>query len=155
MTELYKNEVAEILETLGENLDITESQYEVAVKSYQAVGEWVSSENSSLYPYKPNILPHESFMLGTMTKPINDEDDIDIDIVCKIQNKPSHWTQKHLKEAIGDRLKEHSRYEKMLKEKEGGRRCWTILYTEDSNFHMDILPSLTVKNLLLLCQKIF
>ncbi|WP_299606253.1 nucleotidyltransferase [uncultured Aquimarina sp.] len=156
MTELYKNEVAEILETLGENLDISESQYKEAVKSYQAVGEWLSCENSSLYPYKPNILPQGSFMLGTMTKPINDEDDIDIDLVCKIQNKPSHWTQKHLKEAIGDRLKEHSRYEKMLKEKGGGRRCWTIIYAEDSNFHMDILPSLADENLnIILNEKFF
>lgn len=147
MTELYKKEVAVILEELGKNLDISETQYTAAVKSYQAVGEWLSNKDSSLSPYNPKILPQGSFMLGTITKPINDEDDIDVDLVCKVENKPEEWTQKHLKEAVGNRLKEHKLYEKMLKEQEGGRRCWTLLYAEDSNFHMDILPSLADKNL--------
>ena len=79
MTEEYKSEVIEILENLGQQLDISESQYNEAVKSYEAVGEWLSKEGSPLYPYNPRILPQGSFMLGTIIKPINDEDDIDIE----------------------------------------------------------------------------
>ncbi len=90
---------------------------------------WLSKEGSPLYPYNPRILPQGSFMLGTIIKPINDEDDIDIDLVCKLNGKPINWTQKHLKDTVGDRLKDHSTYEEMIEDKDGGRRCWTLEYS--------------------------
>jgi trans-aconitate methyltransferase len=76
-----KTQFSDILEELGKSLDITETEYDAAVKSYNAVGEWLSQQNSSLFPYKPRILPQGSFMLGTMIRPISDEDDLDIDLV--------------------------------------------------------------------------
>lgn len=155
MTEPYKKEINEILEILGEQLDISESQYEEAVKSYEAVGDWLSKEDSSLYPYSPRIIPQGSFMLGTIIRPINDEDDIDIDLVCKLNGKPSHWTQKHLKEAIGDRIKEHSVYKEMLEDKDGGRRCWTLEYSDEANYHLDVLPSISDKNFTVLLNETF
>lgn len=155
MTEEYKNEVIEILENLGKQLDISESQHNEAVKSYEAVGEWLSKEGSPLYPYKPRILPQGSFMLGTIIKPINDEDDIDIDLVCKLNGKPVNWTQKHLKDAVGDRLKDHSTYREMIEDKDGGRRCWTLEYSDDANYHMDILPSISDKNFTVLLSESF
>jgi len=146
MTKDYKNEITNILETLGQQLDISESQYNAAVKSYEAVGDWLSKEGSKLYPYNPRIIPQGSFMLGTIVRPINDEDDIDIDLVCKLEGKPSHWAQIHLKNAVGDRLKEHSKYREMLEDEKGGRRCWTLEYSEDANYHLDVLPSISDKN---------
>src|SRR5690606_23352304 len=112
-------------------------------------------EGSPLYPYNPRILPQGSFMLGTIIKPINDEDDIDIDLVCKLSGKPSRWTQKHLKDAVGDRLKDHSTYEKMIEDDDGGRRCWTLEYSDDANYHMDILPSISDKNFTVLLSEPF
>ena len=155
MNESYKNEINEILEILGENLDISESQYKAAVKSYEAVGNWLSKEGSILYPYSPRIIPQGSFMLGTITRPINDEDDIDIDLVCKLNGKPSHWTQKHLKDAVGDRLKEHSVYKEMLESLDGGRRCWTLEYSDEANYHLDVLPSISDKNFTVLLSESF
>lgn len=146
MTDSYKKEINEILQILGENLDISESQYKAAVKSYEAVGDWLSKEGSPLYPYSPRIIPQGSFMLGTITRPINDEDDIDIDLVCKLDGKPSSWTQKHLKDAVGDRLKENATYKEMLEDEEGGRRCWTLEYSDDADYHLDVLPSISDKN---------
>ena len=45
-----------------------------------------------------------------------------------------------MKKAVGDRLKAHDTYKKML-DKEG-RRCWTLKYAEAANYHMDVLPSI-------------
>jgi len=135
-----KKQFSEILETLGETLDIFESQYDAAVRSYGAVGEWLAKPESSLAPYKPVIRPQGSFMLGTMIKPICEEDDLDIDLVCELTGKNSQWTQYHLKQAIGNRLKANEIYKNMLDEE--GRRCWTLLYADSSNYHMDILPSI-------------
>jgi len=155
MTEIHKKEINEILEILGEKLDISESQYNAAVKSYEAVGTWLSKEDSSLYPYSPRIIPQGSFMLGTIIKPINDEDDIDIDLVCKLSGKPSHWTQEHLKDAVGNRIKENTTYQKMLNDQDGGRRCWTLEYSDEANYHMDILPSISDQNFTILLNESF
>ncbi|MDR0231059.1 MAG: nucleotidyltransferase [Dysgonamonadaceae bacterium] len=135
-----KKQFSEILETLGETLDITETQYNAAVSSYGAVGEWLAKSESPLALYKPIIRPQGSFMLGTMIKPICEEDDLDIDLVCELTGKNSQWTQYDLKQVVGNRLKANEIYKNML-DKEG-RRCWTLIYAESANYHMDILPSL-------------
>ncbi|MCY4160577.1 MAG: nucleotidyltransferase [Flavobacteriaceae bacterium] len=147
MSKDFKVQMTEILDLLGENIDISRSQHEAAIKRYEAVGDWLSKDDSPLYRFSPRIIPQGSFNLGTITRPINDNDEIDVDFVCKLERKPSNWTQKHLKEAVGDRLKQCKKYQKMLKDQDGGRRCWTLVYAEESNFHMDILPSLADNNL--------
>lgn len=146
MEKEYKNEVNQILEILGQQLDITPTEYEAAVKSYEAVGDWLSKPESSIAKFKPEIWPQGSFMIGTMTRPVNDHDDLDIDLVCRLSYKPNHWTQHHLKEVIGNRLKEHQKYKYMLESQEGGRRCWTLEYKLDKGYHMDILPSIVGDN---------
>ena len=89
LTQEEKKQFSEILETLGQTLDITETQYNAAVSSYGAVGEWLAKPESSLAPYKPVVRPQGSFMLGTMIKPICEEDDLDIDLVCELTGTKS------------------------------------------------------------------
>lgn len=146
-----KEQFIEILETLGETLDITETQYKAVISSYGAVGEWLAKPESSLAPYKPVIRPQGSFMLGTMIKPICEEDDLDIDLVCELTGKNPQWTQYHLKQAIGNRLKANEAYKNMLDEE--GRRCWTLLYSDSANYHMDILPSLVCNGYSIVLEK--
>jgi len=140
LTNEEKKQFSEILETLGETLDITENQYNAAVSSYGAVGEWLAKPESTLAPYKPIIRPQGSFMLGTMIKPICENDDLDIDLVCELTGKNPQWTQYDLKEAVGNRLKANETYKNMIEAE--GRRCWTLMYSNGANYHMDILPSL-------------
>lgn len=162
MEQLYNKEINQYLQELGKELDITQTEHDAIVKSYQAVGDWLSKETSSLSPYSPKILPQGSFMLGTIVKPINPEDDIDIDLVCKLEKKPNSWTQRDLKVKVGDRLKSNTTYDKMLKDYEdgdnyieGGRRCWTLKYSDVAGYHMDILPSFSTDNLTILLEKNF
>ena len=130
----------EILEELSKNLDITPAQYDAAVKSYQFVGDWLSRPESPLAPYAPEIEPQGSFLIGTMTRPIHEEDDLDVDLVCRLTGKRATWTQYDVKKIVGDRLKQHDTFKRML-DKEG-RRCWTLVHHEDARFHLDILPSI-------------
>lgn len=148
-----KQQFDEIMEMLGESLDITETQYTAAVKSYGAVGEWLAKPESPLAPYKPVIRPQGSFMLGTMIKSINEKDDLDIDLVCELTGKAPQWAQSHLKKAVGDRLKENELYRNMLDEE--GRRCWTLEYADSANYHMDILPSLVCYEYNIVLEKSF
>lgn len=141
-----KEALEEILQELAQNLDITESEDEDIRKSYEAVGTWLSDGSSPLKDYDVEIRPQGSYNLGTTIRPITKDGDIDIDLVCELKGKQPHWTQKDVKNAVGDRIKAHGTYQQML-DKEG-RRCWTILYRSNQNhgrYHMDILPSVTNK----------
>ena len=139
-----KEEFKDILETLGESLDITQTQYENLVKSYKAVGEFLQND-PAFELYKPIVTPQGSLRLGTIIQPINPDDDLDVDLVFQLSEKDPSWTQKDLKEKVGARLKGSDRYSTMIDKKEG-RRCWTLLYRDNSDnpkekYHMDILPS--------------
>ena len=48
LTSEQKLHFTEILDELGENLDISETQFDAAVKSYNAVGGWLASDDSLL-----------------------------------------------------------------------------------------------------------
>lgn len=148
-----KQQFSEILEELGKSLDISETQHNAAVKSYEAVGNWLSKYDSELAPYEPVILPQGSFMFGTMIKPIHEKDDLDIDLVCQLTGKKPDWTQAHLKKVVGDRLKENNTYKSMLDLE--GRRCWTLVYSDSSNYHLDILPSIVSNGYNVILEKAF
>ncbi len=135
-----QEQFSDILEELGKTLDISETQYNAAVKSYTHVGEWLSGNNSPLSEYNPEILPQGSFLLQTMIKPIHDEDELDIDLVCKLEKTNAELTQYSLKHLVGNRLKENGILSKLLKIPDG-KRCWTLQYSESAKFHLDVLPS--------------
>jgi hypothetical protein len=145
-----KQQFSEILEELGKTLDISETQFNAAVQSYNAVAKQLSKEGSIIERYKPEIRPQGSFLLGTMIKPINEEDDLDIDLVCELHGKNDSWTQKTLKDNVGLQLKENELYGSKVKLK-NGRRCWTLYYRETSDdpaqrYHLDVLPSIIDSN---------
>ena len=152
-----KRQFNEILQFLGETLDITKTQFEAAVRSYNAVGEWLSRPESLLFPFRPEILAQGSFLLGTMIQSINPNDDLDIDLVCKLIGKKIDWTQFDVKKMVGDELKKHGVYQGLV-ELPDGRRCWTLAYREESNnsydkYHMDILPSVVDQGYKILMEK--
>ncbi len=114
ITTEQKEQLSDIFEELGDTLDINEEQHKDAVECYSAVGIWLSKSDSTLHTYKPDILPHGSFLLGTMIKPINEEDELDIDLVCRLEGKRRDWTQYDIKNIVGNRLKENGMYENCL-----------------------------------------
>lgn len=154
LTTEQKQQFSDILEELGKTLDITKDQHDKAIKSYEFVGNWLAEEDSPLAKYKPEILPQGSFMLGTMIKPINDnkEDELDIDLVCRLEGKQPDWTQYDLKKIVGDRLKSHGKIEPLVVTPDG-RRCWKLDYKGD--FHMDVLPSIVSSGYQMILEKAF
>lgn len=157
LTNEQKLQFTEILDELGENLDISETQFDAAVKSYNAVGGWLASDDSLLKPYSPTVQPQGSMIIGTTIKPVHKNDDVDIDLVCELSGKNPTWTQKDLKTIVHDQLIKHKTYESLL-DKEG-RRCWTLKYREGSEqkdkYHMDILPAIITTGYKLIFEKAF
>lgn len=130
----------DFLESLADVLDITQTQLEQAKTSYEAVGSWLSGDTSPIAKYKPVIYPQGSFRIGTVIKPIADEDNFDVDVVCLLKDLPAGISQKDLKQMVGDALKSNDVYKKLLRQTEG-RRCWTLQYADERKFHMDVLPA--------------
>jgi hypothetical protein len=133
------------LEELAEALDISPSKYKEAVEHYTAVGNWLDAPDSPLKEYDPRVYPQGSFRLGTVVRPVikGREADYDIDLVCCL-DAPRPWLEpRELKHLVGDRLKNHETYRRMLEQE--GRRCWTLDYAESDGigFHLDALPSVS------------
>ena len=137
-----KEELNKLFLAVAENLDITETQFNNLKRSYNAVGKHLE-EDLTFLNYHPVVTPQGSLRLGTIIQPITEDGDIDVDLVYRLESKHPNWTQKDIKQMVGQRLKDHGTYCKML-DKEG-RRCWTLLYRQNSDdakerYHMDILP---------------
>jgi hypothetical protein len=135
------NSLNETLEQISINLDIPESMYEQAEKCYKSIGEWLNRESSSVVRNEPKIYSQGSFRLGTVIKPITDDDEYDIDLVCSLELSKKSISQKELKQFIGKEIKEYARKHNMKKEPEEGKRCWILNYADGAQFHIDVLPS--------------
>ncbi len=129
-----KQNIDKMLRKIGKEIEISKTEHEKAVKSYNAVGTFI---DNNIPQYDIKVVPQGSFRLGTVIKPITDEDEYDIDLVAIIDHK--FLSAKELKNIVGDVLKSSDRYSEKLVE---GKRCWTIEYSESSKYHMDILPTM-------------
>lgn len=129
------------LERLVQKLDISDTHYEAAERSYRSVGQWLNRPESSVARYTPSIYSQGSFRLGTVTRPPTDEDFFDLDLVCENYCLKDKITQEQLKSAIGAELTAYAaRYG--MKEPEQGQYCWTIHYADSAQFKMDVVPAI-------------
>jgi hypothetical protein len=129
--------LSRVFERIAEELDIPDSLHEDAVVQYEDVASWLSAEDSPLAVYSPSVYPQGSFRLGTVVRPITEDDHYDIDLVCQLVIAKENTSQAELKTLLGDRLKERPDLKKVLEE---SRRCWRLNLAE--HFHMDTLPCL-------------
>lgn len=132
MVEEKKNYINKLYEYIVDEISISDTMLDKAIQSYGAVGKWLGDCDPDL---DVKIMPQGSVNLGTVIRPISDEDDYDIDLICLLKNG-YEMAAAEIKKIVGQRLKEHKKYNEMLEEE--GKRCWTLQYEE---FHMDILPS--------------
>ena len=132
----------ELEKVLSELLDISEAHHDLAVTRYTGIGNWLDLD-TRVVSFRPQIYPQGSFRLGTVTKSISGEDDYDLDFVTELKQPRDDITPWGLKNLVGDAIKTYvsnSSYQVSLQEE--GRRCWTLDYSGDVQFHMDVLPAI-------------
>ena len=139
---IYSAQFSSLLETIAEALDISESHYKSAVKRYESIGTWLERNESSVARYSPEIYPQGSFALGTVTRPLSDAEEYDIDLVSELRLQKSKVSQERLKRLVGDEIKSYAHANNMNSRPEESRRCWTLKYADGAQFHMDILPAI-------------
>ena len=99
-------------------------------------------DDSRIACYIPEIYPQGSFLLGTVTRPLSDAEEYDIDLVSELSLQKTEISQKRLKELVGDEIKSYARANNMNSRPEESRRCWTLNYADGAQFHADILPAI-------------
>lgn len=123
------------LEAIGQRLDLTETQYERARTSYEAVGAWLM-EADSPHLREGSISPHGSIRTQTANRPFaRSEFDVDLlDVILGISDRESPAAVSAL---VGDRLKEHGYYREIIVQK---NRCWRLQY--EGEMHLDVTPAI-------------
>ena len=132
---LRRTEILTILEAICQRLELTATQFDRAKVAYGAVGEWLSRGQHPLL-VAAMIDLHGSGALGTSVRPIC-KAEFDVDLTCFLATAPATLAPAEAKWLVGDRLKEHAGYAKILEPK---KRCWRLNYAGD--FHLDISPTI-------------
>jgi hypothetical protein len=139
---MYTDRDDQLNQLLGSSiewLDISDRDYRLMVSRYQAIGV-AMDEYWNDSPTDGEVYPQGSMRLGTVTRNIHKNDDIDIDLVARRDLARTSVTQASFKEDVGAALDLF-----LKKEPEGqpqlepGKRCWTLKYP---GFHVDVLPAL-------------
>jgi len=130
-----------LIDELLEAIQVPESKYNDANRAYLSLCEWMTRPESTLSAAKPDMSLQGSFRLGTAIRPLTDEDDYDVDVVCELQLRKDRVAPSNLKSMVGAEVKSYGRRHNM-KEPKDGRRCWTQDYADESQFHIDTLPAI-------------
>lgn len=129
----------QMLDALAEQLDVPESRYEAAIRSYSSVGEWLRRPTSAFAKVNVHVYSQGSFRLGTPIRPATDEEHYDLDVVCEIHTDKGLVTQAELHALLGQEMKGYANARQM-EAPEPSNRVWTLNYAEEAQFHMDLLP---------------
>lgn len=133
---VIQDEIKKIIE----EIDVSDSNYEKATNRYNSIANYI--KNSELDSDSPDIYLQGSFKLGTAIKPLTEEGAYDIDIVCNLTKlRRESQSQFSLKYDLGQVVKKYAKTQSMSNEPEESKRCWTLKYVDEDNFHIDILPS--------------
>ena len=120
------------------SLDLTEVEHALAVSRYSDVGVSMDTHWSSS-PGENVVSPQGSFALGTVTRPVGREDEVDIDIVVNKDVLKSSVSQVLLKKDVGDGLRHFTAGAIAHPTLTESDRCWTLQW---NGMHMDVLPAL-------------
>ena len=132
----------QFLAALADELEISQTRCDEACRSYASLGEWLHRPESTVLRYDPQVYVQGSFRLGTAIRPLNDDEEYDVDSVCVLQSLgTSQLSQKTLKDMVGAEIEAYRRSKAMVKPLEEGNRCWVLTYADEAQFHMDIVPA--------------
>lgn len=138
-----RTDLEETLQEIAQQLDLPTSMFEQVKDRYKAISGWLEREESIISDYKPAIYTHGSFALGTVVRPLSDEDEFDFDLICELQRKKNDVTQKVLKNEVGDEVKGYVASHPFKKTVKEWDKCWTMEYSDAGyTFKLDVVPAL-------------
>lgn len=134
-----ENKLGMIFNALAEELNITATMLDKAVTAYSALGNHIKLANEE---WDVVVYPQGSFELGTVVKPLNEDEQYDVDLVVLV-NDPE-FTPEVLRNSIKELLESHGRYEDKIQDK---KPCIRIQYADSAQFHMDVASAKNIQGI--------
>jgi hypothetical protein len=134
-----------LLQEMIEQLDLPKSIEEKVRQRYQSLGDWFNRKESKLKDV--DIFVQGSFGQGTTIKPLQDGEDYDLDMSCKvnISGFKTKYTQKELMKMVKEELQLYRQKVGIHDEIEEKRRCLRLNYKDEVSFHLDFVPSVPLE----------
>jgi hypothetical protein len=131
-----------ILDQLVNMVELPPSAYEKAIARYEDLGDWLGRKDSALESHAPHVFPQGSFRLGTAVRPLNEKEEYDLDLGCKLTVgfSKDRSSQKELKRLVGGELEAYREARGISEGVKEKKRCWRLEYQDTLTFHMDIVP---------------
>ncbi|MEC9281793.1 MAG: nucleotidyltransferase [Bdellovibrionota bacterium] len=106
---LNKEQKNKILEEMLGKLELPDSAYEKAKSRYDDLGEWLGRDGSILKDNNPHVFPQGSFRLGTAIRPLDDKEEYDLDLSCKLREgvTTSSHSQRQIKNMVKEELESY------------------------------------------------
>lgn len=131
-----------LLEKMVELLELPDSAYQKAKDRYEDIGKYLSRDKSACHDNDPHIFSQGSFRLGTAIRPLDENEEYDLDLACNLSKGISYGThtQADLKQLIGVELESYRKERNIRVPIEEKHRCWRLEYADHLSFHIDIVP---------------
>lgn len=127
-----------LFDSLSNEVSITETMLDRAETSYNALGNYIKSYNDE---WDVVVYPQGSFELGTVIKPLNEEEQYDVDLVVLV--KSPEFNAGSLRKNVREMLASYGVYNGKIQDK---KPCIRIQYADSAQFHMDIASAQEVQN---------
>jgi hypothetical protein len=125
-----------LLNEMAKEVQLDETRYKRMIVSYEAVKNWIESDEIFFKPYEYEVYPHGSVRIFTTVKPIG-KDEFDLDMVLHFKDTMIVHSPLKIYSELKRRLNEHDIYKKMVESKS---RVIRLNYSGD--FHMDLMSGI-------------
>ncbi len=124
----------EFQDFLRDEVNLNRTRLDRLETAVGAVGAYLKDR----LPGYQKMEPQGSYALGTLIKPVDDNDEYDADIQVVMNPNPS-WRPKDYLDAVYDTLRKNETYADKVRRK---TRCVTVDYVDE--FHLDVVPRVTL-----------
>lgn len=138
------NNSNEKLALLLKEIELPELAYEAAKRRYGDLGVWMNRDGCTLAGLDPHIFVQGSFALGTAIRPLEEGQEYDLDLSCKLRRgvHRTSRTQRQIRDMVGRELESYRVYRNIKEPLEPKHRCWRLNYQDGLAFHMDVVPGI-------------
>src|SRR5882757_3732785 len=119
-----RTQIDDLLDKMAEAVQLDSSRNERMKKHYEAVKDWIESDEQFFKPYKYDVYPHGSVRILTTVKPIG-KDEFDLDIAIHLTSSLGTHTPSRIYAELKRRLEENATYKPMIEAK---NRCIRLNY---------------------------
>ncbi|HAY15225.1 MAG TPA: nucleotidyltransferase [Armatimonadetes bacterium] len=132
-----------VIDAIIATIDIPDDSYERAIGRARDLESWVKDSAESK-DFDPEISAQGSFRLGTVIRPLKDDDEYDLDLSWVLRRgygKDRH-SQSELKALVGRDIEAYRKARRIETAREEKNRCWRLNYLDKLKFHLDGVPCL-------------